>query len=146
MRYRNILLAMGYYIESSALRHGWVNMFKVIDLARFLREIAHLLSLRLQRSPHAGWSGSIGIKGPRLKATFEISRDGDVNVEDAAENADISIIADDRVITSLVSGDEDVWESYRQHDLTTRPIFNERIRSLIQSLFPIMPPRQGGWW
>jgi hypothetical protein len=147
MRYRDILLAMGYCIEPGCIRYGWVSMFKVIDLTKLLNEIAGLLSLRLQRSPHAGWCGSIGIKGPRLKASFSIGSDGKVNMEDDdPENADISIITDDIAITSLVSGNEDVWESYRQHTLTVKPIFNERIRGLIESLFPIMPHKQGGWW
>jgi len=124
-----------------------VNMFKVIDLAKFLREISNLLSLRLQRSALAGWSGSIGIKGLRLNATLAIGSDGKINVEDeAAKNADLLIIANDTVITSLVSGNEDVWESYRQHTLTVKPILNERIRKLIELLFPIMPHKQGGWW
>jgi hypothetical protein len=147
MRYRDILLGVGYRVEPGCVRYGWVNMFKVINLAKFLREIANLLNLRLQRSAHAGWCGSIGIKGTRLRATLTIGRDGDVNIEEgAAENADILIITDDSMITSLVSGDGDVWESYRQHNLTVRPIFDERIRKLIETLFPMMPHKQGGWW
>gem|GEM_PF-4707855 len=147
MRYRDILLETGYRINPGCIRFGWVNMFKIIDLTKFLREIANLLSLRLQRSAHAGWRGSIGIEGSRLRATLTVDSNGDINVEDdAAENADILIITDDSRITSLVSGNEDVWESYRQHTLTIRPIFNERVRGLIESLFPIMPHKQGGWW
>jgi hypothetical protein len=147
VRYRDILLQVGYHIEHDCIRYGWVNMFKVVDLPRFLREISSLLSLRLQRSPHAGWCGSLGLKGERLKAAIEIDTDGSANVEDdAAGNADISIVADDRTITSLVSGDADIWELYRQHVLTVRPILNERIRRLVESLFPMMPHKQGGWW
>jgi hypothetical protein len=147
MRYRDILLGMGYRVEPNCIRYRWVNMFKVIDLTGLLREIAGLLSLRLQRSAHAGWRGSIGIKGTRLKSTLIVGSDGEVNAEDdAAENADILITTDDGRITSLVSGDEDIWESYRQHTLTISPMFNERLRGLIQSLFPIMPHKQGGWW
>jgi hypothetical protein len=147
VRYRDALLQMGYCIEPHCIRYGWVNMFMVIDLARFLREISSLLSLRLQRSPHAGWCGRLGLKGERLKAAIEIDTDGSANVEDdAAGNADISIVADDRTITSLVSGDADIWELYRQHALTVRPILNERIRRLVESLFPMMPHKQGGWW
>ena len=146
MRYRDILQGMGYNISSNTLRHGWVNMFKVIDLAKFLSEIPDLLSLRLQRSVHAGWAGSIGIKGTRLKATIVVDGRGDVNVEDAADSADICIVADDGLLTSLVSGDGDIWEWYRQHTLTVEPMFNERIRTLIEALFPVMGCRQGGWW
>jgi hypothetical protein len=147
VRYRDILLQMSYCIEPHCIRYGWVNMFKVVDLARFLREISSLLSLRLQRSPNAGWCGSLGLKGERLKAAIEIDSDGGVNVEnDAAENADICIVTDDRTITSLVSDDADVWELYRQHVLTVSPILNERIRNLIESLFPAMPHKQDGWW
>ena len=147
MHHRDILLGMGYHIDPHSIRHEWVTMFRVIDLVKFLREIASLLSLRLQRSSHVGWCGSIGMKGVRLRATLTIDSNGDVNIEDDnAENADILIVADDSVITSLVSSNEDVWGSYRQHTLTVNPIFNERIRGLIESLFPIMPCKQGGWW
>ena len=147
MNYRDVLLKMGYSIEPECIRYGWVNMFKIIDLTRFLREIAELLSLRLQRSPHAGWCGSVSIEGSKLMTTFAIDNDGKVNVEDNfAENADLLITADDTVVNRLVSGNEDVWESYRQHTFTVSPIFNERIRGLIESLFPIMPHKQGGWW
>ncbi len=138
---------MGYRVDQSVLRHGWVNMFKVIDLAKFLSEISDLLSLRLQRSAHAGWAGSIGIKGNRLKATIVVDGKDGVNVEDtAADNADICVIADDGILTSLVSGDGRVWEWYRQHTLTVEPMFNERVRTLIEALFPVMSCRQGGWW
>ncbi len=147
MRHRDILRGMDYQIDNSSLRHGWVNMLKIIDLAKFLGEISSLLSLRLQRSAHAGWTGSIGIKGSRLEATLVIDSDGSVNVEDAAaENADMCIIADDATITSLLSGDGQVWEWYRQHILTVKPMFSERVRSLIEALFPVMDCRQGGWW
>jgi hypothetical protein len=147
VRYRDILLQVGYCIEPHCIRYGWVNMFRVVDLAGFLREISNLLSLRLQRSPNAGWCGSLGLKGERLKAAIGINSDGSANVEDnGAENADICIVANDRTITSLVSGDADIWELYRQHALNVSPILNERIRGLIESLFPVMPHKQDGWW
>jgi len=148
VRYRNILLNMGYNIEPTwVIDYGWVNMFKVIDLTRLLREIVDLLKRRLQRSPLAGWCGSIVIRGSRLKSTLVIGSDGDMTIkDDNAKSADITIIADDRLITNLICGNADIWESYRQHTLTVHPIFNERIRRLIESLFPILPHRQGGWW
>ena len=148
VRYRDILLNMGYNINPTwVIDYGWVNMFKVVDLTRLLRETTEILKLRLQRSPFAGWRGSIGIRGSRLKSTLDIGSDGDIVAEDGtAESADITIMADDSLITSLVSGDVDIWESYRQHTLTVNPIFNEPIRRLIESLFPILPHRQGGWW
>lgn len=148
VRYRDILLNMGYNINPTwMIDYGWVNMFRVVDLTRLLREIAELLKLRLQRSPSAEWRGSIGVRGSRLKSTLDVGRNGNIVVEDgASESADITIIADDSLITSLVSGNVDVWESYRQHTLTVKPIFNEPIRRLIESLFPILPHRQGGWW
>lgn len=147
MRYRDILRGMGYQIDHDSLRHGWVNMFKVIDLAKFLGEMSGLLSLRLQRSAHAGWTGSMGIKGSRLGATVVIDSDGSINVESAAADAaDLCVITDDATITSLVSGDGEIWGWYKQHILTVKPIFNERLRSLMESLFPVMDCRQGGWW
>ena len=122
-------------------------MLKIIDLAKFLGEISSLLSLRLQRSPHAGWTGSIGIKGSKLEATMVIGSDGSINIEKAAaDKADITIIADDATLTSLISGDGQLWEWYRQNKITVRPMSNERPRSLVESLFPVMECRQGGWW
>lgn len=147
MRYRDVMQGLGYLINASTLRHGWVNMFKIIDLPGFMSEISDLLSLRLQKSALAGWTGSIGIKGSRLEAAFAINSDSSVTVEDMdSDKADVCIIADDSILTSLLSGDGDVWEWYRQHILTTKPMFNERIRTLIESLFPVMDCRQGGWW
>lgn len=147
MRYRNIVLGMGYQIDPSALRHGWVGMFRVMDLPGILREMAGLLRLRLQRSPHCGWHGSICLKGSRLRATIAIDKSGNVYIEEsAAENADISVITDDRIITSLVSGDCDIWDAYRQDTLTIRPVFNELTRSLIEFLLPVIPCKQNGWW
>jgi len=147
MRHRDILRGMDYKIDHTSLRRRWVNMFKIIDLPKFLGEISSLLSLRLKRSMHAGWAGSIGIKGSSLEATLVIDSDGNVNIEDTvADNVDMLIIADDGRITSLVSGDGEIWVWYRHNIITVKPIFNERSRNLIETLFPVMDCRQGGWW
>ena len=147
MRYRDMILGLGYHVHPDSARYGWVRMFKIVDLPGFLREIAGLLGLRLQGGAHAGWCGSIGIVGSRLTATLVVDSNGKVGVErNSAKNADILITADDETITSLISGNADVWEAYRQHKLTVTPIFSEGIRRLIESLFPTMPCKQGGRW
>lgn len=144
---RDVLFAMGYEIDASTQRHEWVGMFRVADLPKFLREISPLLSLRIQRSAHEGWQGSLAIRGSRLKATVIFDANGVAGVEkDANEKADILITADDRIITSLVCCDANVWELYRQNIFTTKPALNERIRSMIETLFPMYPCRMGGWW
>lgn len=144
---RNVLIELGYEIETSTLRHGWVGMFKIIDLAKFLQEISPLLTLRIQKSIHAGWCGSLSINGLRLKSTIIFDKDGVSGIDNAfSEKADIVINADDRIITGILSGSGDIWELYRQNELSTYPIFNERLKTLIEALFPIMPCKQSGWW
>ena len=144
---KNVLIEMGYEIEPSTLRHGWVGMFKIINLNKFLQEISHLLTLRIQKSPHAGWCGTLGINGSRLKSTIVFDGYGTIDIDNtSSEKADIIINADDETITGILSGNGDIWELYRQHKLTTHPVFNERIRTFIETLFPIMPCRQSGWW
>ena len=146
VKYREIILRMGYEVEPINLRHRWVGMLKVINLAKFLKEISPLLSIRLRRSLHLGWRGSLCLKGSRLGATLIIDKDGNVNVDDSIENADIIISTDDKTITSLVSCNGDMWESYKHNELSVKPIYSERIRNLIETLFPMLPTKQGGWW
>ncbi|MBM3211514.1 GNAT family N-acetyltransferase [Candidatus Poribacteria bacterium] len=147
VKYRDLILMMGYEIEPNNLRHRWVGMFKVINLPGFLREISPLLSLRLKRSLHYGWQGSLCIKGSRLNATIIIDKDGNVSVDDCPrENADICIITSDNIITDLVSCNGNMWESYKDNLLMVKPLYSERIRSLMETLFPVLPTKQGGWW
>ncbi len=144
--YRQTLLQLGYEIDATDELHSWVSMFNVLDLPGLLSEIAELLALRLERSPFAGWSGSLALSGQRLQATLQIGPGG-VSVErQAAESADLFLSTSDERLTRLVCGGEDLWESYRQWEVTVRPRFNERIRGLIQTLFPRLPLRPHGWW
>jgi hypothetical protein len=144
---RDILIAEGYKLDSSHMRHEWIGMFRIANLAKFLHEISPLMSLRINGSVNAGWRGSLAIKGTRLRATILFDENGIAGVEDDSnDKADILITADDRIITGLISSNGNVWELYRQNLLTTKPMFNERIRTLIETLFPIMPCRMGGWW
>lgn len=144
---RNILYAMGYDLDASMKRYEWVGMFRIADLPVFLREISELLTLRIQRSVHAGWQGSFAINGERLKATIIFDKNGVTSVEDgASKKADLIFTADDRIITALVSADGNIWEWYRQNMITTKPTLNERIRDMLESLFPTMPCMLGAWW
>jgi GNAT superfamily N-acetyltransferase len=144
--YRRALLQLGYEIDATDELRSWVSMFKVFDLPGLLTEIAELLWLRLERSPFAGWSGALALSGQRLQATLEIGPAG-VSVEPgAAESADLLLSTSDERLTRLVCGGENLWESYRQNKVTVRPRFNERIRGLLQALFPRLPLRPQGWW
>jgi hypothetical protein len=144
---KDSLYAMGYDLDESMRRHEWVGMFRIIDLPKFLREISPLLTLRINKSIHEGWQGALAIQGERLKATMIFDGNGVVGVENGAdEKADLRIIADDRLITSLVTNDAHIWELYRQNIFTTRPTLNERVRSLIETLFPMYPCTMSGWW
>jgi hypothetical protein len=144
---RDTLYSMGYDLDASMRRHEWVGMFRIASLPVFLREISELLTLRIKRSVHAGWQGSFAINGERLKATIIFGKDGVVSVEDgASKKADLTFTADDRIITALVSADGNIWEWYRQNIITTKPILNERIRDMLESLFPTMPCILGAWW
>ncbi|MGB9594693.1 MAG: HEAT repeat domain-containing protein [Candidatus Poribacteria bacterium] len=144
---RDILYSMGYDLDASMRRHEWVGMFRIASLPVFLREISELLTLRMRRSRQIGWEGSFAINGDRLKATVIFDKDGVVNVEDDAhKKADLIFSADDNIITALVSSDGNIWEWYRQNLIATKPRFNERIRDILESLFPTMPCMLGPWW
>lgn len=144
--YRRALLQLGYEVDATDELRSWVSMFKVFDLPGLLTEIAELLARRLERSPFAGWSGALALRGQRLQATLQIGPPG-VSVEPgAAEVADLTLSTSDERLTRLVCGNEDLWESYRQNKVTVQPRFNERIRGLIQALFPLLPLRPHGWW
>ena len=110
-----------------------------------LNEISELLKLRLEKSIYAGWRGEIGILGSRLRSTLKISEE--VNAEaDISSSADIVVETSDKIITELLIGKADIWEYYRQFTFTTKPVFNERVRGLLETLFPIMERRERGWW
>ena len=142
---RRMLLQLGHNPDESSERHSWVGMFKIIDLTKLLNEISELLKLRLERSIYAGWRGEIGILGSRLRSTLKISEE--VNAEDEiSPSADIVVETSDKIITELMIGKADIWEAYRQLTFTTKPAFNERIRGLLETLFPIMERRERGWW
>jgi len=142
---RRMLLQLGHHPDENSGRYGWVGMFKIIDLAKLLNEISELLKLRLERSIYAGFSGEISILGSRLHSTLKISEE--VKAEnDISPSADIVVETSDKILTELVIGKADIWEAYRQLTLTTKPGFNERIRGLLETLFPIMERRERGWW
>jgi hypothetical protein len=146
--FHSLLPLLGYEVEPSAKRYGWVGMFMVIDLPKLLREIAPLLERRLARPPQAGagWQGKLALRGERLQATLSVE-EGKISVaRGAAANADVVLTTSDAHLTRLVCGSEDIWECYRNLELSTRPRFTERLRRLLEALFPLMPVRQRGWW
>jgi hypothetical protein len=140
-----MLLQLGHHPDENSERHGWVGMFKIIDLTKLLNEISELLKHRLERSIYAGWRGEIGILGSRLRSTLKISEE--VNAEsEISQSADIVVETSDKIITELMIGKADIWEAYRQLTFSTKPTFNERIHGLLETLFPIMERRERGWW
>jgi len=142
---RETLLQLGHHLDDSSVIHSWVAMFKIIDLTNLLNEISALLKLRLDRSIYAGWRGDISILGSRLRSTLEISEE--VNAKDEiSPSADIVVETSDNIATELLIGKANIWEYYRQLTFTTKPFFNERIRGLLETLFPIMERRERGWW
>jgi len=142
---RRTLLQLEHSPDESSERHGWVGMFKIIDLTKLLNEISELLKLRLERSIYAGWQGEISILSSRLRSTLKISEE--INAEnEISPSADIVVEASDKIITELMIGKADIWEEYRQLTFTTKPVFNERIRGLLETLFPTMERRERGWW
>lgn len=144
--FRRALWQLGYGIDATDELRSWVSMFKVFDLPGLLTEIAELLTRRLACSPFAGWTGSLALQGQRLQATLHLGPDG-IGVEPgAAAAADPFLTTSEERLTRLVCGSEDLWESYRRGKVTVQPRFNERIRGLIQTLFPQLPLRPHGWW
>ena len=142
---RKTLLQLGHHLDDSSVIHSWVAMFKIIDLTKLLNELSALLKLRLERSIYACWRGEISILGSRLRSTLEISEE--VNAKDEMPlSADIVVETSDKIVTELLIGKADIWEYYRQLTFTTKPFFNERIRGLLETLFPIMERRERGWW
>lgn len=140
---RTFARALGFATDPRDDLHGWVYMFRVIRLPQLLREIAPLLATRLQRSPCAGWEGTLALKGSRLRATLDTTG-GEVRARAGlARDADVVVSLSDDDITSLVCGDCDAWAAYREHRLSTRPAFNERVWRLLEALFPLMEARQG---
>ena len=142
---RKLLLQLGHHPDEGSERHGWVGMFKIIDLTKLLNEISELLKIRLERSIYAGWLGEISILGSRLRSTLEISEMVEAK-DEISPSADIVVETSDKIITELLIGKADIWEAYRQLTFTTKPFFNERIRGLLETLFPIMERRERGWW
>ena len=63
-----------------------------------------------------------------------------------SKKADLIFTADDRIITALISADGNIWEWYRQNTITTKPTLNERVRDMLETLFPTMPCMLGAWW
>jgi len=143
---REVLLEQGYTLDPGCRTHGWVSMFRVVDLPRLLDEIEPLLRARLKRSQHAGWRGTISLKGSSLQTALEIDEEGIQVTGKSNGRSSILLTAEDSFLTRLVAGNGDLWEAYRQAQIHTRPSFNERIWMLLETLFPRMSWRHWGWW
>jgi len=135
---RKLLHNFGY----SSQRTGGVDMFKIINLPMLLEELSPLLSKRLKDSDHKDWHGKIGIAGDHHRATI-IIEDGQVNaMEEVLEDADMLISANDDTITRIIVGRMTPFEAYLQIELSIRPMVNDRVTGLLETLFPRIP-KQG---
>ena len=119
--------------------HGGVAMFKIINLPMLLEELSSLLIKRLSNSDYKDWHGRIGIVGKQHKAGLSMGN-GEISVlEKVSEDMDILISADDDTITRLIIGGMTPYEAYLQNELSIRPIVNNRVTELLETLFPRIP-------
>ncbi|MBD3182573.1 GNAT family N-acetyltransferase [Candidatus Poribacteria bacterium] len=131
---RDILLGYGYQLE----RSGGVKMFKMINLPMLLKEISSLLSKRIKDSDYKLWSGKINIIGKKYRACIDIS-ESEVKISDKTEKANINLSAHDDIITSMIAGRITPYEAYLQIKMTIKPMVNEYVIGLLETLFPRMP-------
>ena len=123
----------------SSRRTGGVFMFKIINLPMLLEELSPLLIKRLENSDYKGWQGKVGIVGDEHKASLIIGN-GNISVsEEIPEDLDITISADDYAITRIIAGRITPFEAYLQIEMTIRPMVNDRITGLLETLFPHIP-------
>ena len=132
---RQLLLNFGY----SSQHTGGVGMFKIINLPMLLEELSPLLTKRLKDSKYKDWHGKIGIAGQQHKGIIVIE-DGNVSAsEEALEDVDILISADDDTVTRIIIGSMTPFEAYLQTELSIKPMVNNRVTELLETLFPHIP-------
>jgi ribosomal protein S18 acetylase RimI-like enzyme/putative sterol carrier protein len=132
---RKLLRSFGY----SSRRTGGVDMFKIINLPMLLEELSPLLCKRLKDSDYKDWHGKIGIAGQQHKASVIVG-DSEISVsEEVIEDADILLSGDDDTITRIIVGRITPFEAYLQVDLTIQPMVNDRVKGLLETLFPRIP-------
>jgi len=112
---------------------GGVDMFKLIDLPRFLEEITSLLERRMEKTD---WTGTIALRGEKHRATLAI-RNGRVRVpRRLPARPDITLWGSDATITRIVAGIHTLYEPYLQLDLEITPALNQQVVQLLETLFP----------
>jgi GNAT superfamily N-acetyltransferase/putative sterol carrier protein/uncharacterized membrane protein len=135
---RKLFYNSGY----SSQRTGGVYMFKIINLPMLLEEISPLLSKRLKDSDYKDWHGRIGIAGHQHKASLTVEN-GEVSIsEEGFDDADISISADDDIITKIIVGRITPFDAYLQTDLSIQPTVNDGITGLLDTVFPRIPKQE----
>ena len=124
-----LLQPLGYV----ARKMGGVEMFKLIDLPRFLTEVAPLLVSRLGKRD---WEGAIALCGETHRAGIAIRRRRVAVSRRPPARADITLEGSDRAITQVVAGIESPLEPYLQLDLRIAPALNRHALELLEALFP----------
>jgi len=134
----SLLQPLGY----RSRRTGSVSMFAILDLPQFLEEVRPLLEHRLEKFD---WSGTIALRGERLRAGLEIEN-GRVTVHRRVPGrADIMCDASDATITRFVAGIHTPFEPYLQLDLSITPLLSGHSRELLEALFPRLDTRDDYW-
>jgi len=124
-----LLQPLGYVTRKS----GGVGMFKLIDLPRFLEEIAPLLERRLSKRD---WHCTLALRGETHRATLAVRGRRVAVSRRLPARADVTLEGCDRAITQVVAGIESPFEPYLQLDLRITPALNRHVLELLEALFP----------
>lgn len=132
---RTLLRNFGY----SQRETGGVDMFKIVNLPMLMEEVSTLLISRLKASDYKDWHGSVGIAGEQHKAAININ-EGQMSVsEEVPADVDILISGDDDTIARIIVGRMTPFEAYLQTELTIKPMVNDRVTGLLETIFPRIP-------
>lgn len=124
-----------------------VFMALIVDLSRFLEEIAPSLSARLADSLLREWRGSLKIVSGDQSSGL-LCADGSVAAGPAPEEADITLAVRPEALSLLLLGRENIGELYIQDAVSLTAADAAEALSLLDALFPRVPlflPR-AQWW
>ena len=124
-----LLQPLGYVARKS----GGVGMFKLINLPRFLEEIAPLLERRLEKRD---WHCTLALRGETHRAGVTVRGRRVAVSRRLPARADITLEGSDRAITQVVAGIESPLEPGLQLDLRITPPLNRHPHELLEALFP----------
>ena len=118
-------------------RTDFVEMYRINRLDQYLAEIAATLELRLSRDKRfAGWSGSIWLKGGRLKACVHVSK-GKVRITTKPPaRPGIAVSGDEFGIQRVALGIATPFEEYLQLQVSVSSCLGGGARDLLEVMFP----------